>query len=74
MNDPEIDRFLDVLLKELQTAEASARANAGVIGMADTPVPMLRQIAAGLRNQLGQIEHMANRADELADGWQQRQG
>lgn len=75
MRDPEIDRFLRVLLSELRNAEVSARASADVLqNLAQDPVPMLRQIATVLRNELGQIEHMADRADELAGEWEQRQG
>jgi hypothetical protein len=72
---PAIDRFLAVLLKELHNAEESGRANAGVLqNLADDPVPMLRQIETGLRNRVPKLEHLANRATELADEWDQGQG
>jgi hypothetical protein len=75
VSDPQIEQFLNVLLRELHDAEVSARASARVLRMADTPVPMLEQISTGLRFRLPQLEHLANRAAELAnDGVKRHQG
>jgi hypothetical protein len=74
MTDPDIDRYLEVLLRTLHTAEVSARADASVIrSRARTPQPLLAKIAEELRNLAPQLNHLADRAEELSAQWAERQ-
>ena len=67
----ETEQFLRVLTRTLESALTAARADADVLlNRADVPVPLLRQIASNLRLVAPQLEHLANRADELVADWE----